>query len=268
MIFAFECIVCFLFPHYLVPLPTAKKSAFMGDRNAVTFYGRLLREGTAANDPMTNSMGMGSPFGNADAQNSFLEGMLGGLGSSPLPTSDGSDVSSSLLGSLLSNGSGSSNGMGLLGELLNPTTQSNGKFRRRKKKKGIDSLAKSVLTNIMERMEDKDTQKTICSYLQSTNTQQIMSFATMAGIPMKQESAERLVSIANSISPKGIRRSIRTIKRGLKVIKTVRKVLKVIDKYKTVLVLVMLFYWIKSAITQPFPVDTKRQARRLVANAA
>ena len=240
----------------------------MGDRNAVTFYGRLLREGKAANDPEKNIMGTGSPFGSADAQNSFLEGMLEGLGSSPLPTSGGSDVSSSLLSSLLSNGSGSSNGMGLLGELLNPTTQSNGKFRGRKKKKRIDSLAKSVLTNVMKRMEDKDTQKTICSYLQSTNTHQIISYATMAGIPMKQESAERLVGIANSITPKGIRRSIRTIKRVLKVGKTVRKVLKVIDKYKTVLVLVMLFYWIKNAITQPFPVDNKRRARRLVANAA
>jgi hypothetical protein len=240
----------------------------MGDRNAVTFYGRLLREGTAANEPTTNSLGLPSPWGNnGDAQNSFLEGMMGGLGNNPL-SSVGSDFSSSLLSSLLTSGSASSNGMGLLGELLSPPSQPTGKFRRqRKKKNGIDTLAKSLLSNVMKRMEDKETQKTICNYLQSTNTQQIMSFATMAGVPLKEETATRLVGIANGITPRGIRKSIRNIKRGLKVIKTTRKVLKVIDKYKTVLVLFMLCFWIKSAILEPYPVD-KRKARRLLKEAA
>ena len=242
----------------------------MGDRNAVTFYGRLLREGTAANEPLTNSLGLGlSPWGSDDAQSSFLDGMMGGLGNNPLLSNNaGSDFSSSLLSSLLTGSSGSSNGMGVLGDLLSPPPQPDGKFRRRKKKKnGIDSLAKSLLSNVMKRMEDKETQRTICKYLHSTNTQQVMSFATMAGLPMKEESAARLVGIANGITPKGIRRSIRNVKRGLKVLKTIRKILKVIDKYKTVLVLAMLCYWIRSAMTEPFPVDKKR-AKRLMREAA
>jgi hypothetical protein len=234
----------------------------MGDRNAVTFYGRLLREGTAANDPVVNSLEVGSsPWGNGDARNSFLEGMMGGLGNNPFSSSNtGSDFSSLLTGS---------NGMGLLGDLLSPPSQPDGKFRRRKKKNGIDSLAKSVLSNVMKRIEDKDTQKSICNYLHSTNTRQIMSFATMAGIPMKEESAVKLVGIANSVTPKGIRRSIRNVKRGLKVVKTTRKIFKVVDKYKTVLVLFMLCCWVRSAITQPFPVSVdKRRARKLLKEAS
>ena len=253
---------CIYFYTNVFCLSTAKKSAFMGDRNAVTFYGRLLREGLKANEAPTNSLGLGSPWGN-DVQNSFLEGMMGGLGNtSPLPSTSGNDLSTSLLSSLLTNGD-SSNGMGLLGDLLSPPPQPSNKFRRSKKKKsGIDSLAKSVLSNVMKRMEDKDTQKTICRYLQSTDTQQVMTFATMAGIPMKEESAARLVGIANGITPKGIQRSIRNVKRGLKVVKTMRKVLKVIDKYKTVIVFFVLCCWIRSAILEPFPVD-KRRAKRL-----
>lgn len=223
----------------------------MGDRNAVTFYGRLLREGMAANEPVTNALYSPSPWGTGDVQNSLLEGMMG--------LSPNTDSSSSLLSSLLTGNSGNSNGMGLLVDLLNSPTQTDGKFQRRKKKKsGIDSLAKSVLANLMKRMEDKETQITICKYLHSTNTQQIMSMATMAGIPMKEDSAAKLVSIANGITPKGIRRGIRNVKRGLKVVKTVRKILKVIEKYKTVLVLVMMFCWIRSAILEPFPVDKRR----------
>ena len=236
----------------------------MGDRNAVTFYGRLLREGTAANEPITNSPGLRSSFANSDAQNSFLEGMMGGLG---IPSSSGSDFSSSLLSSMLANNNDNPNGLGLLGDLLTPPSQSSNGKRRKKKKNGIDSLAKSLLSNVVKRMEDKETQKTICNYLHSANTQQIMAFASMAGISMKEESAARLVGIAKSITPKGIRKSVRNIKRGVKVIKTMRKVFKVIDKYKTFLVLLMLYYWIRAAIYEPFPVD-KRKVKRMLKDTA
>lgn len=242
----------------------AKQSAFMGDRNAVSFYGRLLREGTKANEPMTSSPGLISPWGNSDVQNSFLQGMMGGPGS---PSLSGSDVSSSLLSSMFASNNDSPNGLGLMGDLLAPSAQTSNNKRRKKKKNGMDSLAKSVLSNIVKRMEDKDTQKAICRYLHSANTQQLMAFASMAGITMKEESAARLVGIAKSITPKGIRRSVRNMKRGVKVIKTTRKVFKVIDKYKTLLVLAMLYYWIRAAIFEPFPID-KRKAKAMLKGTA
>jgi hypothetical protein len=241
-----------------------------------------MREGMGAannNDAINSNTlgGWGDSMGGMSS-NSFLEGMLGGMGSSnPLmPSSSGagaagsSDFSSSLLSSLLSNGSSSNSPMGLLGELLSPQPDTtSGKFRRRKSKKkknGIDNLAKSVLSNLLKRMEDKEMQKTICKYLHSTNTNQIMAFASMAGIPLREESASRLVSIANGITPRGISKSISNIKRVSKAIKTMRKILKVIDKYKTVLVLAMLCFWIKSAIVEPYPVD-KRRVKRMAKEA-
>ena len=73
--------------------------------------------------------------------------------------------------------------------------------------------------------------------------------------------------LASGITPRGIRRSINSVKRGLKVVRTLWKVLKVIDKYKSIIVWMMLFLWIKSAILEPHPMD-KRQAKKLAQQAA
>ena len=56
-------------------------------------------------------------------------------------------------------------------------------------------------------------------------------------------------------------RGISNVKWGLKVVRTKWKILKVFDKYKTIIVLVMLFFWINIAILEaPYPVD-RRQAQ-------
>ena len=52
------------------------------------------------------------------------------------------------------------------------------------------------------------------------------------------------------------------MKVALKVVRTLWKSLKVMDKCKTVIVFMMLFLWIKSAILEHFPVD-KSQAKKL-----
>ena len=173
-------------------------------------------------------------------------GGFGGNGNNPFlqPSGAGSsDFSSSLLSSLLTSGNDSSGRsdsplVGLIGDLLAPQpSDGTGKSGRRGRKKGkngngVDSLAKSILSSLMKRIEDEDTQKTICKYLHSTNTQQVMQYSTMAGVPMTETSASRLVKLANGVTPKGISKSISNVKRGISIIKTVRKVFKVIEKYK------------------------------------
>ena len=255
-------------------LEDARSAAFMGDRNAVQFYGRLMREGSATATGGELSSSPTLPMGMGAGSNPFLDGMLGGMGgnTNPFMPSPGaapsSDFSSSLLSSLLTGNSGSDSGsanpFGLFGELLSPPDESEGSKRKRGKKKkgGMDNLAKSVVKNVMKRIEDKDTQETICGYLQSTNKQQIMQISTMAGVPMKEESARRLAGIANGITPKGIRKGLRRVKRGLKVIKTGRKILKVLDKYKPFIIVAVILYWARSAVLAPYPVSKKKLAQQ------
>jgi len=100
-------------------LDDARSAAFMGDRNAVQFYGRLMREGSGAVDCSTGLGSTTSPFGSGDgsggdSSNPFLEGMLQSMGGTnnnqhPLmPSGAGSsDFQSSLLSSLLTNNSNS-----------------------------------------------------------------------------------------------------------------------------------------------------------------
>ncbi|KAL9179333.1 hypothetical protein ACHAXT_008623 [Thalassiosira profunda] len=256
----------------------ARSAAFLGDRNAVQFYGRLLREGAgAAAEESATSL---SPFGSSEggASNPFLRGMLEGMqgtGNPLMPSGAGSsDFSSSLLSSLLTNGAndgGGGNPLGLMGELLSPP-ESKGKSRRRRGRKkkgggGMDGLAKSVLSSLVKRIEDEETQEKLCNYLRSTNAQQIMQFATMAGVPMKEESARRLATLAGGVTPKGISKGVARVKRGISIVKVARKVLKVIDKYKAVIILAVLGYWIRSALLEPYPVS-KKKAQKLAQQAA
>ena len=274
-------------------LDDARSAAFMGDRNAVQFYGRLMREGSGAVDASTGGLGgsggMSSQFGSSDtgdSSNPFLEGMLQSMGGTnnnqhPLmPSGAGSsDFQTSLLSSLLTDnnspGSGSgSDPFGLMSSLLgSPSSSDNNnagkRGRRGKSRKGkSNNLAKSVMSNLLKRVEDENTQETICTYLQSTNTQQIMTFASMAGVQMKEDNARRLASLANGVTVKGIRKSITNIKRFISITKTCRKILKVIDKYKAVIVLGMLFYWARSAVNRPIAITSKRARKELQQAAA
>ena len=208
-----------------------------------------------------------------------------------MPSGAGSsDFQSSLLSSLLnsnnSNGGSGGDPFGLMSSLLSPSSSAvdsnnNNKLskrgRRGKSRKtnggnsnggGMDNLAKSVLSSLLKRIEDESTQETICNYLQSTNTQQIMTFASMAGMPLKETNAKRLCSLAHGITKKGIRKSITNIKRSVSIIKTIRKILKVVDKYKVVIVASVALYWIRSAIVKPYPVSAKKVKKELMQKTA
>ena len=294
-------------------LDDARSAAFMGDRNAVQFYGRLMREGSfgSSSSGSSEASSAGNMFGSSDnngssllsnngsltSTNPFLESMLQGMNSGlsgsttttnnnnqhPLmPSGAGSsDFQSSLLSSLLNsnNNKGGSGGdpFGLMSSLLSPPSSAddsnNSKLskrgRRGKSKKtngdtsggGMDNLAKSLLSSLLKRIEDESTQETICNYLQSTNTQQIMTFASMAGMPLKETNANRLCNLAHGVTKEGIRKSITNIKRSISIIKTIRKIFKVVDKYKVVIVASFALYWIRSAIVKPYPVSAKQKKK-------
>lgn len=131
----------------------------------------------------------------------------------------------------------------------------------------MDTLAKSVLTNLVKRVEDVETQEMICGYLQAANTQQIMQLSSMAGVPLQEKSAQRLVALAGGVTPQGISRSVSRVKRGISIIKTVRKVMKVVDKYKAYIIVAVLCYWVRSVVTKPYVMSAK-QARRVAQKAA
>ena len=261
-------------------LEDARSAAFMGDRNAVQFYGRLMREGSGAAPEGTDGGGAPSLFGlmpdpsSSSTANPFLEGLMGSGGFPAAPP--GGDFSASLLSSLLSGDGGSDGPFGLMGDLLSPPVEETGRGRRRGKSRkrngggggGMDTLAKSVLSNLLKKIEDEETQEKICSYLRSTNAQQIMSFAAMAGMPLGEESAERLASFANGVTPRGIGKSVSRVKKGVSIVKTVRRVLKVVDKYKSLIVLAVLCYWIRMAVLDKSSYGKKAAGAKVVQQAA
>ena len=249
-------------------LEDARSAAFMGDRNAVQFYGRLMREGSGAAPEAGDAGGAPSLFGMmpdpSSPGNPFLEGLMGSGGSPAAPP--GGDFSASLLSSLLSGDGGGDGPFGLMGDLLSPPKEERrgrrrGKSRKRDGGGGMDTLARSVLSNLLKKIEDEETQEKICSYLHSANAQQIMSFAAMAGMPLREESAVRLASFANGVTPRGIGKGVSRVKRGVSIVKTVRRVVKVIDKYKSLIVLALLCYWIRMAVLDKSSYARKARGR-------
>ena len=186
------------------------------------------------------------------------------------------DLSSSILHNLLSSsGTGSSRSNSIwdnqliresMAELLMGEKEDKmdmNKSQQRRKKRNThngrstscsgtnDSLVKSIATSLMKHIEDEDTQRTICNIVQSTNSQQVLQYASMAGIPMKMETASKLVSIANGITPKTIHNSLSRIKIGYSIIMTVRQVFKLIDDYKSIIIVIVLLFWLRNAFVEP-----------------
>lgn len=262
-------------------LEDSRNAAFLGEKKAVAMYGRLMRSSSTSEGD--NSMMIGG-----DATNSAMEQMLSSAGSS----------SSSPLNSLLSNfgGVGTSDGVQDEGEsklsggspsldILNAFMDSSKKsnlatdgddetlssaiggggggmtdllFGGRRKQKD-SSLVKSVLQSVTKRIEDRESQERLCTFLQSVNKNQIMMYASMAGMPLTQTSADRLVRIANGITPKLLSKTVRRIKGLIKVGKVLQKFMKLMGEYRHVLILLVLMAWIKSAILRPIVVKQKRK---------
>jgi hypothetical protein len=132
---------------------------------------------------------------------------------------------------------------------------------------GQGNLAKSVLMSLSKRLEDEDTQDTICQYLQGTSGPQLQQMASMAGMQLQKGQAAKLASICNGVTPKTIRFTVKTTKRAIYGVQLIRKIMRLVAKYRNILVLLVLLAWIKSAYLRPIPVN-KRAAQRAVKEAA
>jgi hypothetical protein len=246
----------------------ARCAAFLGDRNAVQFYGRLMREGSGVADSRECGGLVSSPGGSSFS--GLAESLsLGGGEKSTSPEAMANVFSSSLLNSLTSRVTSSSSKSNsrrdesffnslMFNMLAQPSSGSEGELGRRrrvkKSKKGgssKDGSAKSLLNSIIKGIEDEGTQRSICSYLHSTSTQQVTQYASLVGMPMKEDTARRLVEIAHGVTPHGIRKSFSYIKVGYFIFNTLRKTLKLINNYKPFIVLIVLLYWFRSAIVEP-----------------
>lgn len=262
-------------------LDDSRSAAFLGDRNAVALYGRLMRESGKGGSSswMNNSEGSLSNalmddyglFGGKNSNGSPFDAFLSGSSLfSDRSSSSGNSGGSTLdfFGSLLnSSGSESSmdspampfNPLGLLGSMNGSNGSGGG---------GMEGLAKSVLSSVAKKAEDKETQEMICKYLNSVDTTQLMGLSTMAGMPLSQSTAERIVSFAKSVTPRGIGKSVKLTKRILFVGSLMRKMFMIVGKYKHLIVLAVLVAWIQSAIQRPVVTAVKRQAAKQAINAA
>ena len=240
-------------------LQDARTASFLGDGKAVNLYGKLMRE-TSSSDisslmnpllyPESSSSSTSVPP--ISPHSALLESLInkssGGNenGSSPGILPDFSPAS------LLMGNSGSSNLLGALGA-------------------GSGGMAKSVVKNLVKRLDDENTQRTICNFLQKTSKSQLINLASMAGIENLEDSQlDRLVNFCHGITPKGISRTVRGTKVVIYFVKVIRRTMKVINKYRSLFVLAMILQWTKSAILRPLPIDKKamKKAAKLAAKEA
>jgi len=286
-------------------LDDSRSAAFLGDRNAVALYGRLMREqptGGSAHDSNDDGGGgntIGDLFSSSSALDSLFSGGTPSLGTNGSNNSNsnsnsqqdiirGKQSSSSsssapsafdILNSFMGSAGGPNNGnndltapainpLSAFGDIGNLLNMGNTKGNAAGGGGGaFESMAKSVLVSLTNRIEDESTQRTISKYLRGLDVTQLMSLSSMAGIPINQSSAEKLVSIANGFTPSRIRKGVKLTKRMIMVVNLIRKVLKVISKYKHLLILFVLISWIKSAILQPVVVGkgaVKKAAKKAI----
>ena len=250
-------------------LDDARSAAFLGDRNAVALYGKLMRDGSDGGGGgglggVLDGFGSGdlsSLFSSASSSPSPLQSLFSNNSSSD--NNDESDPSSfdffsSMLNSQSNDSSsGSANpfgALGGLGSMLDPNSFGGASDGHNT---GINSLAKSLLLSVTKRIEDKSTQEMVCNYLNDVDASQISSLSAMAGVPLSSSIIDRIVRFANGVTPKGMRRVIKLLKRLIFMGNILRKVFQVIGKYKHLIVVVFIIAWIKSAILRPVVVKTK-----------
>jgi tetratricopeptide (TPR) repeat protein len=221
-------------------LADARSAAFLGDRKAVALYGRLLR----SQDPSA--------------------GIAGGMDANPFWLSQSQDSSSSSLGSSMSSslfesflGKSTTPSIDPMGGLLTDFMSSNFLSNNNKNGNSAGSLAQSVIKSLSKRLDDASTQDLICNYLQSANANQVQQMASLAGFQVSPQQASQLVNFCHTVTPKGISKTVRTTRRVVYGVSLVRKSMKVLRKYNSVLVLVAVMAWIKSAILRPIPINKK-----------
>jgi len=250
-------------------LDDSKSAAFLGDRNAVALYGRLMREsgdggifgggGDAAGGMESLFSSSSSPFESMfSGKSPFADsGGGGGLTSESSSGVPSMDMLSSLLGSSGGPSDGSSSSPMPFNPIASMLGSSLGGNSGDGAGGGMGSLAKSVLSSVSKRIEDESTQTTVCNYLNSVDTPQIIGLSTMAGIPLSESTAGRIVKFANGVTPRGINKTVKFAKRILFVGKLLRKIKKFLGKHKHLIVLFVFLGWAKSAISRPVILSKK-----------
>jgi tetratricopeptide (TPR) repeat protein/uncharacterized membrane protein len=229
-------------------LSDARSAAFLGDRKAVALYGKLMRSssGNGSSSSVSGLSAFGDLFGNraeettsSSSAGSMLESLLGASSALSSASSSNSQqpiaspTSPFLPSSLLDFGKAAPGGQ------------------------GAGSLAKSVLSSLAKRLEDKSTQDTICNYLQSTSGPQLQQMASMAGLSLQSSQASQLANFMNRATPKAIQRTVVFTKRGVYAVQLLRKFNQLMQKYRNLIILFFLLAWIKSAILRPTPVSKR-----------
>ena len=240
-------------------LRDARSAAFLGDRKAVAFYGRLMRESSSSSSSgsTSGSSGMG---GDVDSLASLL-------------SSSSSSPNAALLESLLNKSNNNNNnatpssfgGLDPTSLLMGSGTNS---FLAKalgggKGKKGDESggLAKSLLSSLVKRLEEDSTQTLISNTLQNTNPAQLQSLVGMAGMEIPEQHLDRMVGVCHKVTPKTIQRTLKMGRRVVYVGKVGRKISKILQKYKSLIVAVCIWKWTKSAYCRPIPMDRKAAKR-------
>jgi hypothetical protein len=217
-------------------LDDARSAAFLGDRKAVALYGKLMREHSGEHG--------GAPPGGSD-------------GSPP--------DSSSLLDLLMSAGTGGGASPSFASPLDSLSRGGLPSLFPSLSNLGVDgsdggSLAKSVLSSLSKKLQDDSTQDSICTFLQQTSPLQLRSLAGMAGFPLAERQADRLAQFCRGITPRTLQGWIRTSQRVASGVRLVRKLFRLLAKYRSLLIVVCVLAWTKSAILRPIPLP--RSARR------
>ena len=243
-------------------LQDARTASFLGDGKAVNLYGKLMRE-TSSSD-MSSVMNPLLSQGSSPSSSSYLSPVSphAALLESLMNKSSGGNESGSSPGGfpgfnpaslLMGNGGGGGNLLGALGS-------------------GGGGMAKSLVTNLIKRLDDESTQVTICDFLQKTSKAQLVSLASMAGIEnaLQDSQLEKLVNFCHGITPKGIRRTVRGTKVVVYFVKVIRRTIKVLNKYKSLIVAALILQWMKSAVLRPLPINTRavKKAAKLAAKEA
>ena len=259
-------------------LDDARSAAFLGDRNAVTLYGKLMRQTTSTdssnadsgdfsmlmdqwnNNSNNNNNPFASPFlsspsDDAGGSNALLQSLLGKATEKDGSTKETNPFSGGLFGELASaalfnnnnNSNDSSKSSGADGD--------NGGG-------GIETMAKSMVSSLTKRIEEEETQKMVCKFLNGLNEQQLLTYSSMAGISLNEKTSARIVSFAKSVTPPRIQRTIVTTKRIIKVGKIIRAISKFVTKYKHLIILFVLASWMKSAMLRPIVIKPSKKQQR------
>lgn len=227
-------------------LEDARSAAFLGDGKAVKLYGKLMRQSSGFQ--LESAVSSDGPSNDISASGALLEALLSKSGES-------------------SSGNSNKNVLGDLGGLMNPfsllsmLSSSETKEGSETNKQGIDngfgSLAKSLVTSAVKRLEDESTQTDLCRFLQGTSGSHIQQMAGLAGLQVELEQANKLALFCHGVTPRLIRRTLRTSKVLFHTARVVQKLVQVVRKYRTVIIMLLLIGWTKSAILRPIPVSKR-----------